>query len=64
MKILRKPKPNPVTCSVCGCVFVPGKKEWRGGIAWGVFASCPYCKNEAKVTFDTSDEPDRIGFKA
>ena len=58
MKIIKKAKIKPVTCKVCGCVFIPDKKElsydFSSGLAHALktTVNCPTCKFENNVKFE------------
>lgn len=53
MKILKKPVFLPVTCTHCGCVYKPGKKDMVcvSGIVLQ-YAPCPICRKYNDVKFE------------
>lgn len=56
MKILKKPKIQPVTCKKCGCVYRPSKSDLRLGLGFTAqdskeYVDCPICDYRNHVEF-------------
>lgn len=47
MKIIRKPKFNPIKCNRCGCIFEPKIRDLKEDYCDDLYVECPICHRRA-----------------